>query len=158
MHHWLSGQSDLAYSIAMVAFNRLFFSARIDPLTKISFRVASSASSIYVKNCIHLKSASIIESFIIGKCESSGAKLDQSTFNEDKISFFSHDCSCEKFQEMQERKIMLRIRIFFGFWKAGADMDLLDIQKLPRPPSTEKYANLIQSHTKFILLNNFFKI
>ena len=43
-----------------------------------------------------------------------------------------------------------------GF-KAGADMDLLDIQKLPRPPSTEKYANLIQSHTRFILLNNFLK-
>ena len=30
----------------------------------------------------------------------------------------------------------------------GADMNLLDIQKLPGPPSTEKYANLIQSRSK----------
>ena len=101
-----------AYSIAMVAFNRLFLSPRIDPLTKISFRVASS---IYVQNCIHLKSASIIQGFIISKCEASGAKLDQSSFNEDKISFLSHDCSFEKFKEMQNRPIMLRIRIFHGF-------------------------------------------
>ena len=64
---------------------------------------------------------------IIAKCEAPSAKLDQSTFNKDKISFFADDWSFEKLEKIKYRFVylyfcicvsMLKIRIFPG-WAGG---------------------------------------